>query len=79
MFQKLSMGDQPSYWRMFTGVASWAPGQLEAELEAQPPFRKEHSWLIAEPNDELLFENDSDTQWQAAVDLSAKQLFDSLI
>ena len=77
MFEKLASGDQPCYWRMFAGTASWAPGQLEAELEGTEPYTKQKSWLIAEPNDSILFEQDIDKQWHAATDLSAKQLFDT--
>jgi len=79
MFGKIAQGDQPYYWRMFAGVAAWAPGQLEQELEGEPPSRREHSWLLADPNDDIIFQTDGDNQWQAALDLSAKQLFDAWI
>ncbi len=79
MFGKIAQGDQPCYWRMFAGVASWAPGQLEQELETESSYGNSNSWLIATPNDDIIFQTDGDKQWQAALELSAKQLFDAWI
>lgn len=79
MFGKIAQGDQPCYWRMFAGVASWAPGQLEQELETESSYGNSNFWLTATPNDDIMFQTDGDNQWQAALDLSAKQLFDAWI
>jgi len=76
MLEKLVHGDVPRYWRLFGGLCGWAPGQLIAELEGRYPFRAENSWLIAEPNTELLFEETGDKQWKTAVELSSQQMFD---
>lgn len=79
MFDRLAGNDNPVYWRIFAGIATWAPGQLESELAAEWPYKIEHSWLLADPNEEVMFENDQDIQWQSAVDLAASQFFDTWI
>lgn len=79
MFSKIAHGDQPCYWRMFAGVAAWAPGQLEQELKNESSYRNRNSWLIAKPDDDIMFETDGDNQWHAALEMSAKQLFDAWI
>jgi len=42
------------------GYAGWAPGQLEAELQA-------NGWLACPADPELLFGNDSDKKWDKAL------------
>ena len=75
MFHKLANGDHPAYWRMFGGMAGWAPGQLDAELSGKWPYRAENSWLIAEPTEEFLFMKNGEKQWQRAFELSSNQMF----
>jgi len=75
MIEKLNNGEQPTYWRMFGGMAAWGPGQLEAELNGEYPFRAENSWLIAQAPDQLLFGTDGDKQWQKCFELSSAQMF----
>jgi len=42
------------------GYAGWAPGQLEAELQA-------NGWLACAADEELLFGADEDTKWDKAL------------
>jgi len=76
MFEKLSMGDEPLYWRLFGGMCGWAPGQLEAEMKGKWPYRAENSWLTADATDTFIFSTEGDKQWQQAFELSSTQLFD---
>lgn len=76
MLEKIAMGDEPAYWRMVAGLCGWTPGQLDAELRGEPPYTSEHSWLICDATDELLFLYDAEEQWQKAVEMSSSQLFD---
>jgi len=75
MFERLSLGDQPAYWKMFLGLCGWKPGQLDMEIAGQFPYGKERSWLTADANDHILFELDGDKMWEAAIELSSKQMF----
>ena len=68
MFEKLGLGDQPVYWRMFLGIAAWAPGQLEREMNS--PF----GWLTCDANDDILFNYNGEEQWKAALDLCSQQM-----
>ena len=74
MFQKISLGDCPAYYRIFAGMAGWAVGQLDMELKGQFPYKPENSWLTADANDSILFDYDGDEQWHKAVSLSSKQM-----
>ncbi len=42
------------------GYAGWAPGQLEAELQA-------NGWLACPSDEDLLFGEDSDSKWDKAL------------
>ena len=79
MIEKMSMGYQPSLWRMMVGIAAWQPGQLDMELGGKPPFRPENSWLTADANESILFEQDGEKQWEKALELSSRQLINSYI
>ena len=69
---KLSEGRDPGVHRMFVGVCSWAPGQLEGEILGESPWSREHSWLMAPSDKSIIFDYDELEQWQAAVDHCAK-------
>lgn len=52
--------------RLFVGYSGWSPGQLEKELE-------EGSWIVAEANDEILFEPDPKNIWKHAIQLLGRE------
>ena len=79
MLGKISNGDEPAYWRLFGGMCGWAPGQLEAELSGQWPYRPENSWLTADANDSLIYDYDGKAQWTNLVEISSQQMFDKYI
>jgi putative transcriptional regulator len=76
MFLKISSGNEPVYWRAFSGYASWQPGQLDAEINGIVPYTKDTVWLTADANDDIMFEYDHDEQWEAALDLCSQQTID---
>jgi len=76
MFERLSLGEYPAYWRMFFGICGWRPGQLQAELSGKPPYRPENSWLTAKANDHIMFMYDGEEQWTHAVELCKQQMID---
>mgnify|MGYP006272922801 FL=1 len=78
MFEKIAEGNAPVYWRCFAGIASWAPGQLDMELAGDFPYKSENSWLIADANDDILFEYEGYDQWEQAIELASRQMIDSL-
>lgn len=52
--------------RLFLGYSGWAPGQLEAEI-------KEGNWLIANANENLLFNTNHEDIWKQAIALLGKK------
>lgn len=74
MLEKMVMGYQPSLWRMMVGIAAWQPGQLDMELNGQPPYRAENSWLTARASESIIFEYDGENQWNRALELSSQQM-----
>ncbi len=75
MLKKIAIGDAPKKFRLFGGLSGWAPGQLLAELAGKWPYRPENSWLIADPTEELLFDQSYQKQWETALRLSSSQMF----
>jgi putative transcriptional regulator len=72
MFEKLSHGAQPAWYRFYMGVAGWHPRQLEYELESG-------AWMILEdPTDELITA-ETDEQWKQCVEHLGSQMFDQYI
>ncbi len=78
MFHHIADGDVPRYFRIVMGYASWAPGQLEAELEGEGPWKKNNSWLVAQNlGPDWLLDQDPEELWSSVVTLSSHQAVDS--
>ena len=75
MLTRLALKDEPLKWRLFGGLCGWAPGQLVAEMQGIYPFSAEHSWLIADVEDDFIFRCTGNKQYQQALELSGQQLF----
>jgi putative transcriptional regulator len=79
MIPRFAVGDLPEYWRIMLGVAGWAPGQLNSELEGIAPFKHENSWCVVKSSIELVFGNDNNEQWCNAIDQSAQEFAENLL
>ena len=78
MFELLAEGYYPKHFRILFGYCSWAPGQLQSELEGLPPWKKNHSWLVAHNlGPEWLFEQPVENIWDNCTTLSSHQAVDS--
>jgi len=74
MFHHLAQGDTPSQFRFMHGFASWAPGQLQGELQGQPPWHAGSSWLLSEdPGPEFLFEMPEGTMWETCMQRATEE------
>src|SRR6478752_2139574 len=60
ILRKIGKGEGPEQSLLALGYAGWAPGQLDAEMQA-------NGWLsvIADPG--LIFDSDFDAKWQRAL------------
>lgn len=74
MFEAIQEGDTPREFRFVHGFSSWGPGQLEAELDGQPPYTASSSWLTApsQPPD-ILFNLPIETMWENTCSISRSQ------
>jgi putative transcriptional regulator len=60
ILRAMAKGAGPDQWLMTVGYAGWAPGQLEAEIQA-------NGWLLVVPDLALVFDSDNDRKWQRAL------------
>ena len=67
MIEKVLMDNRPNAFRLLTGICSWAPGQVQQEIE------NHKSWLTATPNDAMLFNSTGLKQWRRALNLVAAE------
>ena len=79
MFEKLADSNWPTYWRVFAGIASWAPGQLEEEISGLRSPRRLNTWLTATATDDILFEYEGQSQWEAGLDLVSQEMMDTFL
>jgi putative transcriptional regulator len=74
MLDHVNEGHGPRHKRFFLGVSSWAPGQLDMEIEGETPWNKDSSWLIATaPPPEEIFALAPSDLWLWSCELSAQQ------
>jgi putative transcriptional regulator len=60
ILQSIAEGKGPRRSRFMLGYAGWAPGQLEAELQAG-------YWIVVPSDDAILFDDIYDTKWDRAM------------
>lgn len=78
MLESIKQGDNPEYFRVFSGFASWAPGQLQAELEGLGRWNKNHAWLVTQaPDIEWIIDCPEEDLWTQATALCAQQTVES--
>jgi len=77
MFEKMSMGNQPHYWRMAVGQCGWGPGQLDEEIHGTGRFSGNPGWLVTDVDIDLLFETDGERQWELAIDHCSRKAISS--
>jgi putative transcriptional regulator len=61
MIEAMARGKGPSQSLVMLGYAGWAPGQLETEVKAD-------SWFVIPGDKSLVFGEDADKKWRAAMD-----------
>src|SRR5262249_44440078 len=60
ILRAIGKGEGPRQNLLALGYAGWAPGQLDAELQA-------NGWLCVDADADLMFDDDVDTKWQRAI------------
>lgn len=78
LLQRLGDGDAPKYFRLFLGLCSWSPNQLQDEYDGAPPRDRNASWLISSSNYDLTFNFDLKDQWLQCVEKSSNEFVQSM-
>ena len=60
ILRAIGRGEGPQRSILAVGYAGWAPGQLDAEMQA-------NGWLSVEADADLVFDHDIDGKWQRAL------------
>jgi len=60
LLQRLLAPNPPERTRLIVGYSGWAPGQLEAELEAS-------AWLMSDVDGDLIFDTPPEQMWEKAI------------
>lgn len=60
VLRAIASGRGPRRSLLALGYAGWAPGQLDAEIQA-------NGWLTCAPDEELIFSDELGTKWEKAV------------
>jgi putative transcriptional regulator len=60
LLRRLLEPDPPLRTRLVVGYSGWAPGQLEAELQAS-------AWLMSDVDRDLIFNTPPERMWEAAI------------
>jgi len=76
---RIALGDTPIYWRIFLGLSGWGHNQLLGEINGRPPWKKETSWCLAQPDYDIVFGSDLKDQWCKAIDHSAEQFAQNIL
>lgn len=71
LVDSMSNGYIPNKFRACAGACTWAPNQLDGEMEGKAPWRKEHRWLYTPATPELVFGYEGIEQWRMCLDQSA--------
>ena len=79
LLDRIAMGDTPHNWRLFVGLATWAPDQLTCEIEGKHPFTHKQSWLLATPDNHTVFGLDTTDQWITAVEQSGLEFSQNIL
>ena len=60
VLKAIAAGDGPERRVLALGYAGWAPGQLDAEIQA-------NGWLLAPADADIVFDRDNDSKWRRAL------------
>ena len=67
MLEIIAQAGGPKKRLIMLGMANWEAGQLEAELDPEPPRPKTMSWLTLDYDESLVFTSKPDDLWETCV------------
>ena len=67
MLEIIAQGGGPKQKIITMGMANWDAGQLESELDPEPPRPKTMSWLVLPYDEQLIFGPQPEDLWEMCV------------
>ena len=74
MMEKLEMGNEPEWYKLFAGFEAWDSDDLEYQLKSNKP-----EWLLLSRPSQALIELADDHLWQTAVEEYSQDVFSNYI
>jgi putative transcriptional regulator len=68
VLRKFADGDEPKQWRMFLGMCTWEPGQLDNEVNGIGSPKASINWCTSTCDSELVFDTDLEDIWDTALE-----------
>lgn len=68
VLKRFEVGDEPAQWRMFLGMCTWSPGQLDNEINGLGSPKSSINWCTSSCDSELVFETDLEDIWDVALE-----------
>lgn len=68
VLRRFEVGDEPLQWRMFLGMCTWAPGQLDNEINGIGSPKSNISWCTSSCDSELVFDTDLEDVWDISLE-----------
>jgi putative transcriptional regulator len=79
LLSNLAMGNCPRQWRLFVGLCGWTAGQLENEIQGNPPYDHDSSWITATATQEMVFSLDQQTQWTQSIEHAGSEFAQKIL
>jgi putative transcriptional regulator len=73
ILERIANNDLPEKWRLFVGLTTWPPGQLEAEIDGALDEERCQNWLTATPTYKTVFGEDAKKQWLSAINQASAE------
>jgi putative transcriptional regulator len=68
ILSRFEVGDEPDQWRMFLGMCTWQPGDLESQMNGSKTSTSSISWCRSSCDPDLAFDTDLDDVWDIALE-----------
>lgn len=78
ILEKIAENDLPKHWRLFVGLTTWAPGELEEEVFGDLQEDRFQNWLVADPTFKTVFGEDAKKQWLSAINQASVEFCQQL-
>lgn len=68
VLKRFEQGDEPEQWRMFLGMCTWKPNQLENEINGIGSSNTNFSWCTSSCDPKLVFDSDLEDIWDISLE-----------